>query len=286
MTDRIALITDSICDLPVHLIDQYRIHVVPLYLNWGTETLRDEVDIDAEMFYRRLPVDPVHPTTSQPTPQDFTNVLEQAQQNGAKEAVIVTLSKQLSGTYDSAAQAKQSADMPVHIHDSLSASMGTGWQVLAAARARETGGDAEAMIRAADAVRRKASVIFTVDTLEYLHKGGRIGGAAKLVGTALSFKPQLYIDHSTGRIEAGKKIRTRTKALEEIYRVFSSQMDSGAGQLRVAVQHGNAEQEAQQLAQRIEAEFSPIELYVGSLTPVLGVHTGPGTIGIAGYTEG
>jgi DegV family protein with EDD domain len=285
MTDRIALITDSICDLPLHLIDQYRVHVVPLYLIWGTETLRDEIDIDAETFYRRLPVDPVHPTTSQPTPQDFASVLERAQQNGAEEAVIITLSTQLSGTYDSAVQARQSAEIPVHIHDSLSASMGTGWQVLAAARARETGGDAEMMIQAADTVRRKSWVIFTVDTLEYLHKGGRIGGAAKLVGTALNLKPQLYVDHSTGRIEAGKKIRTRTKALEEIYRVFSSQVDSGAGRLRVAVQHGNARQEAQQLAQRIVTEFSPIELYVGSLTPVLGVHTGPGTIGIAGYID-
>jgi DegV family protein with EDD domain len=285
MTDRIALITDSICDLPLHLIEQYRIHIVPLYLIWGTETLRDLIDIDAETFYKRLPVDPVHPTTSQPTPRDFTRVLEHMRQNGAEEAVIITLSRQLSGTYDSALQAKQMVDIPVHVVDSFSASMGVGWQVLAAARTRENGGTAQDMVDAADAVRKNSLVIFTVDTLEFLYRGGRIGGAAKLVGTALNFKPQLYVDHATGRIEAGKKVRTRKKALEEIYRVFFSQVDVAAGRLRIAVRHGNVEQEAQLIAQRIREEFSPIEMNIGCLTPVLGVHTGPGTIGIAGYID-
>ncbi|MBN1122011.1 MAG: DegV family protein [Anaerolineae bacterium] len=285
MTHRIALISDSICDIPKQLIEQYQIHIVPLYLIWGKENLRDEIDIDAETFYNRLPVDPIHPTTSQPTPRDFIEILEQVKQAGAEEAVIITISNQLSGTYDSATQAKQAVDIPVHIHDSLSASMGQGWQVLAAARTREAGGSALEMVQAADAIRRKCSLVFTVDTLEYLHKGGRIGGAAKLLGTALNFKPQLYVDHETGRIEASKKVRTRKKALEEVFQTFVSEVKAGSGHLRLTVQHGNVEEEAKALAQRINDAFAPVELHIGSLTPVLGVHVGPGTIGIAGYIE-
>ncbi len=282
---RIALITDSLCDLHPHLIEQYHIYVVSQYVIWGTELLRDLIDIDAATFYERLMKDPVHPKTSQPTPQDFVTMIEKARQDGAEEAVIITLSNQLSGTHDSAIQARTMVDIPVHVHDTLSASMGIGWQVLAAARARQAGGDAQAMIAAAKEVLKRLVVVFTVDTLEYLHKGGRIGGAAKLVGTALNLKPQLYVDHATGRVEAGERIRTRRKALERIYEVFIEQVDASKP-LHVAVQHGNAEDDARAIVERIQREHPPVELYMGSLTPVLGVHTGPGTIGLAGYSEG
>ncbi|HEC24211.1 MAG TPA: DegV family protein [Chloroflexi bacterium] len=281
---RIALLTDSTCDIPPDYVKQYDIFVVSQYVIWGTEELRDMIDIDPRSFYERLVKEPVSPKTSQPVVSDFVRTLERARDEGAEEAVIIVISNQLSGTILSARQAKEMVDIPVHVVDSLSTSMGLGWQVLAAARAREAGGDAQAMIAAADKTRQTMQVIFSVDTLEYLHRGGRIGGAAKLVGTALQLKPQLYVDHATGRVEPGERTRTRKKALKRVYEVFFENMDTSKP-MHIAVLHSAAEEEATGIYERIREEYEPVELLMGNVTPVIGTHTGPGAIGIVGYYE-
>lgn len=283
-THEIALITDSTCNIPQSMIEQYHISVQPQYLIWGTEELRDQVDIDIETFYERLKVDPNHPTSSQPTKADFVKTILELQETGAREFVIITLSHQMSGTFESARLAQEELDLPVHILDSLSVSMGLGWQVIAAARARENGGDAQAMLDAANAVRETVQIMFSVDTLEFLHRGGRIGGAAKLVGTALNLKPQLYVDHTTGRIEPGQKTRTRKKALEYTYQSFFEKLDTSRP-TRIAVMHVDAEAYAEHFASRIMEEYNPAELFTASVAPVVGVHAGPGTVGICGYTD-
>jgi len=284
-TQRVALITDSTCDIPLAMREQYRIYVAALYVIWGSEQLRDGVDIDAETFYRRLATDPVHPTTSQPTPKDFVDIIEQARRDGAEEAVIITLSDRLSGTLDSAKQAAGMVDMPVTCYDSRSISMGLGWQVIAAARAREAGADAAEMVAAADRARRHTAVLFTVDTLEYLHRGGRIGAAAKLLASALQIKPQLIIDPQVGIVEAGERVRTRKKALEAVYDGFFRRMDISKP-MHLTVMHVNAYEEASLLEQRIRKEYPAAELFVTTTSPVIGVHGGPGTVGITGYYEG
>ncbi len=284
-TQRVALITDSTCDIPLAMREQYRIYVAALYVIWGSEQLRDGVDIDAETFYRRLATDPVHPTTSQPTPKDFVDIIEQARRDGAEEAVIITLSDRLSGTLDSAKQAASMVDMPVTCYDSRSISMGLGWQVIAAARAREAGADAAEMVAAADRARRHTAVLFTVDTLEYLHRGGRIGAAAKLLASALQIKPQLIIDPQVGIVEAGERVRTRKKALEAVYDGFFRRMDISKP-MHLTVMHVNAYEEASLLEQRIRKEYPAAELFVTTTSPVIGVHGGPGTVGITGYYEG
>lgn len=282
---RIALITDTTCDIPQNLVDQYDIGLVPQILIWGTEEYKDRIEIDAATFYARLPNDPNHPSSSQPIPPDFVRQLEQDKARGAEEAVIITLSTQLSKTVASAQQAAEQVDMPVHVRDSRSVSMGLGFQVLAAARAREAGGDAQAMLAAADKVRETVAVNFTPETLEYLHRGGRIGGASKLLGTALQLKPQLYVDHKgTARVEAGERTRTRKKALSRLYELFFEQMDT-TKPLHIAVVHINEEDIANQFVERIQAEHNPVELLVTSVGPVVGVHGGPGTVGIIGYYE-
>ena len=211
-------------------------------------------------------------------------LIEQAQRSGAEEVMIVTISNQLSGTVLSALQARDRAAIPVHVVASLSGGMGLGWQVLAAARAREVGGDAQAMIAAADEACQAMRFIFFVDTLENLYRGGRIGSAAKLFGTALNLKPLLYVDHAVGRIEPGEKTRTRRKAVERVYQVFFEQVDASKP-LHVAVVHSNAPGDAAALADRIRAERHPVELLVTVTSPVMGVHIGPGAVGIAGYHE-
>jgi DegV family protein with EDD domain len=231
-----------------------------------------------------LTQDSIHPTSSQPVVKDFLDCLEQAKEAGAQEAVIITISNQLSGTVKSAQQAGDLVEMPIHVVDSFSASMGLGWQVLAAARSREAGGSAQEMVEAAGKVKDTLQVIFSVDTLDYLHRGGRIGGAARLVGTALQLKPQLYIDSLTGRIEPGERTRTRKKALERAFQVLCSQLDVDKT-VRVAIVHCAAEEDALAMRDRIEQAIQPAELIVTHVTPVIGTHAGPGAIGLIGYYE-
>jgi DegV family protein with EDD domain len=281
---KIALITDSTCDLPRTLLRQYDIAVVPLSVIWGNEQLRDGVDIQPEAFYERLVRDPVYPTTSQPTPQDFLNVYESAERQGAEEIVVVTISSAMSGTYESAKLAAPIINIPVHVVDSRSNSMSLGWQVLAAARTREAGGDVAAMIAAANAARKTMAYIITLDTLEYLHKGGRIGGASAFIGTLLNFKPQITVNHETGKVEAGHRARTRQKALQALYDDFFAQLDTRKP-MRIAVLHNAALPEAEAMAARVQAEFAPRELIISIVSPVLGVHTGPRAVALVGYTE-
>ncbi|MFW6115652.1 MAG: DegV family protein [Chloroflexota bacterium] len=281
---RVALITDSTCDIPPHLIEEYGIIVVPLYVIWSDKTFRDRVDIQPQAFYRRLTEDPEYPTTSHPAPDGFLVTYQEALQAGAEEVVAITLSSELSGAFDAAQQAAAAIDKPVHVFDSKGTTMGLGWQVLAAARAREAGGDAAAMIEAADEVRKRVILEVSLNTLEYLHKGGRIGGATRFIGSLLDIKPLVYVDHETGRVEAGARVRTRKRGLDTLYRRFFEQVDTDR-EMHIAVMHGDAPEDAERIADRIRREHSPAELLVAITGPVLGVHTGPRAIALGGYAE-
>lgn len=285
MTDKkIAIISDTTFDLPVALIEKHKIYRVPLYVIWGTEELKDQFDISSEDFYSRLEADPVLPRTSQPTPKDFTDMIAKAKADGADEAVIITISGSLSGTVESAKQAATDAAVPTTVADSYSASMGHGWQVLAAARARDAGADVAGIVEAANKVRNELHLIFTVDTLEYLHKGGRIGGASRLLGSALNIKPKLYVDHEKGSVASSGRTRTRKRALQSVHDDFLEAVE-GKKNIRAAVLHAMVEDEAKMLIEKLEESIKPIEIITGIFSPVIGVHTGPGGIVITGYGE-
>jgi len=284
MKKNIALITDSTCDIPQNLLDQYKIEVVPLTIVWGEEQLRDGVDLEAEDFYQRLISDSVIPTTSQPTPQEMVQAYENANKNGAEEVVIFTISRAMSGTHESAKKAAELVDIPVHVVDSKANSMSLGWQVLAPARAREKGGDVQAMISAADEARESMVYIISLDTLEYLHKGGRIGGASHFIGNLLNLKPQILVNHQSGEVEGGRRSRTRKKALVDLVDDFFTQVDTNKP-MRIAVLHNAALEEAGQIKEQIKSEYHPEEIILSMVSPVLGVHTGPRAIAICGYTE-
>lgn len=281
---RVALITDSTCDIPPRLIDRYDIVVVPLHVIWGDQTFRDRVDMEPKAFYHRLTEDPEYPTTAHPTPDGFLETYKEALRSGAEEIVVITLSSELSGAFEAARQASKETDDRVHVFDSKGTTMGLGWQVLAAARTREAGKSADAMIQAARQVREKVILEVGLDTLEYLHKGGRIGGATKFIGSLLNIKPLVYVDHSTGKVEAAARVRTRTRALQTLYRRFFEQLDTEE-ELHVAVMHGDAPEDAEKIIKRIEREYAPAELLTGITGPVLGVHTGPRAIALCGYTS-
>ena len=283
MSHRIALITDSTCDIPGSYLSQYNIGVVPLNIIWGDEHFRDGVDLSAESFYKRLESDPVLPTTSQPTPQDLVQVYQAAGRDGAEQILMITISAAMSGTHPAKIAAEQ-VDIPVQVLDSRANSMSLGWQVLAAARAREEGGDIQEMIRAADSARSTMAYIITLDTLEYLHKGGRIGGASHFIGNLLNLKPQISVDHENGTVAGGRRSRTRKKALADLYEDFFASVDSSRP-LRIAVLHNAAPDEAQDLADRIKNEHQPKEMLISIVSPVLGVHTGPKAVALCGYSE-
>jgi DegV family protein with EDD domain len=279
--NRIAVITDSTSDIPPDLAEELQIVVVPLYVVWGGADLLDGRDIDNESFYARLARDPEHPKTSQPPPSDFAYVIEET---GAAEVVLITLSAKLSGTYDSAVGAVDMVNIPVHLFDSRSTTMGLGWQVIAAARARNQGASVPEILAEAERVRERISVLFTLDTLEYLHRVGRIGGAAKFLGTALQLKPMLTVDNITGFVDAVENTRTRKKALERIFDATFERVDPSQP-THVGVIQGGAREEAQALYDTIQARYHPAELTFSGISPIVGVHGGPGMVGICAYND-
>jgi DegV family protein with EDD domain len=281
---KIALITDSTCDIPAPLLAEYDINVVPLHVVWGNQVFRDRIDMQPSEFYERLTTDPQHPTTAHPAPATFAEFYERVLSQGAEEIVAIIISSALSGALGAAQQAAQGFDAPIHFVDAKGPTMSLGWQVLAAARAREAGGDAQAMLAAADQARATMVQIVCMDTLEFVHKGGRIGGATRFLGTLLNIKPLVRINHQTGRVEAEAQVRTHRRAVETAYERFFERLDTSKT-LRVAVLHGGVPDDAQRLVERMEREYAPTEVLTNITGPVLGVHTGPGAISLCGYTE-
>ncbi|HNT54211.1 MAG TPA: DegV family protein [Anaerolineaceae bacterium] len=280
----IALITDSTCDIPAELRQQYQIGIIPLTVVWGGRQMLDGVELSAEAFYERLVKDPEFPTTSQPSPRQFFDAFKAQQAAGAREIVVITISSAMSGTIESARRAAEMIDIPIHIVDSKSNSMSLGWQVLAAARAREAGGDAAAMIAAANRARERMVYIIVLDTMDYLYKGGRIGGAVRFLGSLLKIKPQITVNHETGKVEAGIPARSRESAINGLVRDFFRRLNP-QGRLHLAVLHNAAYEDAQTLAEQMRRDHAPAELVMSIVSPCLGVHTGPRAIALCGYTE-
>lgn len=279
---RVAIVTDSTVSMPEHLVEQYEIHVAPQVVIWNDETMLDGIDITAQEFYERLQQEQNMPTTSQTTIGAFREIFQNLADAGHPIAVL-TVGEKLSGTYQSAVQAKAMLpEAQIEIHNSDTAAMALGFQVLAAARKAEQGASLSEVIQAAEQSKKHTGVLLVMETLEYLHRGGRIGGAARLLGTALNLKPILEI--VDGQVEPVERIRTKSKAVTRLIELLAER-SNGATPLRFGIHHAQAEKEANQLRERIEERFSPEEIYVTILTPSVGVHTGPGTLG-ATYSFG
>jgi DegV family protein with EDD domain len=282
MSHRIALVTDSTCDIPAEWRNQYEITVVPLTIIFGSQQFLDGVDLSAEQFYERLPNDPHHPTTSQPTPQAFLDAYRQAASQGASEIVVLTISSAMSGTIESARRAAQEASVPVHVVDGRNNSMGLGWQVIAAARVREAGGGLEAMMAAAEQVRKNMVYYVSLDTIEYLSRGGRISEAARFLDSVLHIKPLIYVRPETGTVAPSIPSRSRKAAVEGLYKEFFRHIDTSRP-LHLTVLHNEALPEAEELAERVRREYSPQEIFITITSPVLGAHTGPRALALCGY---
>ena len=280
----IGIVTDSTCDIPENLINQYGITIVPQYIIWGDKEYKDRFDLTSLEFYQRLEKDKTRPTTSQASVNDFKEVYDDLHHRGITEVIVLTVSSAMSGTFQMAKNAAKLVDFPVSVVDSKGPTMTLGWQVLAAARAREMGNDVKTILEKIDQVRKRLVQFVAMDTLEYLQKGGRIGGAVKWVGGLLQVKPLVSINHETGLVEAVSIARTQKALIENMYKKFFQKLDL-TKKLHIAVLHGNALEKGEELAQRIQNEFNPIELIINITGPVLGLNTGPGALALCGYYE-
>jgi DegV family protein with EDD domain len=277
---KIAIVTDSTAYIPSDLIQKYDLTVTPQVLIWGEETFRDGVDIQPDEFYARLKTTKVMPTTSQVTPITMKTTFESLIEKGY-DVLGIFLSAKLSGTIQSAVQAMEmmgAAGEKVTYVDSNTTAMAMGFQVLAAARAVEDGANLEDAVALAEKAREHTGVYFAVDTLEFLHRGGRIGGAQRFLGTALNMKPVLAV--IDGRVEAVERIRTKGKALERVLELVMEQT-KGKTPVHLATLHASAEEEAQTLLEKASKEMSAIESILTTVSPVVGTHAGPGTVGLA-----
>jgi DegV family protein with EDD domain len=280
----LAIITDSTCDIPEDLIQKFGIIVVSHVVIWGEEQFRDRVDLQPKAFYQRLQESDLRPTTAQAGVGDFLDGINQAKQNGADKALILTVSSAMSGAFNMAKTAAEQAEIPVTVVDSRGPSMSLGWQVLAAARARDAGVELGEILKRVDEVRGKMVQVVAMETLDYLQTGGRIGEAAKWVGSLLKVKPVVAINHEKGVVTPAGLARTHQLALEMLFKKFTSAIGEGAT-YHIAVLHGDAIEEAQKLAKHVQEAFNPVELLINITGPVLGINTGPGALALCGYAE-
>lgn len=277
---KVAILTDSTAYLPQDLLARYNIATIPLQVIWGEETFQDGVTIQPGDFYRRLQTAKIMPTTSQPSAgamkETFARLLEQ------EAAVLgIFISSKLSGTIQSAAQGREmlgSGAENIEIFDSQTTAMTMGFQVLAAARAAAEGASLEECVHAAEQSRQHSGIHFVVDTLEFLHRGGRIGGAQRFLGTALNMKPILRVHE--GKIESQERVRTKGKALERLIAMVAEECQ-GKQPVSLAALHANSPTEAQTILGKAAALLNPAETFVCELSPVIGTHVGPGTIALA-----
>jgi len=277
---KIAIVTDSSAYLPKDFVERHNIRVVPLSIHWDDKTYMDGIDITPVEFYERLGKSSTIPSTSQPSAGDFLKVFKELAYH-YDEIIVPLISSGISGTVDSAKIAKSTfSEIPVEIIDTHSTSAGLVLVVSAVAQAVSDGKNLKEIKQLAEDVVNRLKVLFVVDTLKYLHKNGRIGGASRYFGTALSIKPILFLDDQ-GKIDALEKVRTKRKAIERLIQLAVEHADGKS--VKVGVMHANALEEVNLLRDQLLKQLDCTQIEMYDISPVIGVHVGPGTVGLVIY---
>ncbi|MGE5692062.1 MAG: DegV family protein [Pseudomonadota bacterium] len=277
-----AIVLDSTADFPEGPGRFPNLRVVPLYVRFGEESFRDYVDLGPDRFYGRLRTAPELPTTSQPTPQDFLDAYEALA--GYDRVLSVHISSKLSGTFASAQLAsEQAGDGRVRVLDSRTASAAIAMLAIAIERRLDRGTTDEEIDALVARYADDAELLFTVDTLEFLARGGRIGKARAMAGQLLHIKPILSL--ADGEIEPIKRVRGNQKAFMEFVQRFRAGSSDGPG-LRVGIAHADAPERAEALVEMVRRERpeATIEL-ITTLGAVVGTHAGPGTVGFFWFRD-
>ena len=276
-----AVVLDSTSDWPEAAARFPNMRVVPLYVRFGDEMIRDHVELSPHEFYERLRQAPELPTTSQPTPQDFGDAYEQLREYD--RIYVLTVSAKLSGTFQSASLAAEEHGEHVRVVDTETASMAMAMLALALQRRLERGTTDDEVGELVERFRRDNRVVFTVGTLEYLAKGGRIGKAQALAGTILNVRPILSVED--GVIVPIARVRGRQKALEEFGRLFVEGTEDGTG-LHVSIAHADAREWVEVLTDLVRRARPRAEIdVVATLGAVVGTHAGPGAVGFFWFQD-
>jgi DegV family protein with EDD domain len=277
---KVALVTDSTSYIPKEVRAKYPITVVPQVVIWEGQTYEDDVTITPEQFYTRLRTAKVMPSTSQVSVVNMQKAFSSLIDEGY-DVLGIFLSAKLSGTYQSAVLGREqltSGKEKVDFIDSETTAMAMGFMVLEAAKAAIDGAsvaDCKALVEKA---RDYVGVYLTVDTLEFLHRGGRIGGAQRFLGTALNLKPIMTIEG--GRVEPVERVRTRGKALDRLVELVAEKC-AGKSPVRMATLHADSEADAKIMLDKITPLVNPVESVFAAVSPAVGANTGPGTVGLA-----
>jgi len=272
----VKIVTDSTADLPPQLAKELGITVVPVYVRFGDKVYRDRVDISEDEFYQRLLHEPIHPSTTQPSPQDFVDVYNNLAQE-ADEIISVHVSSKLSGTYNSALRGKElvEKECPIEVIDSQVVTMGLGQLALIANTIAESGKSLQQVVEGVKQMIPSIHVLGLLDTLKYLALGGRIGKVQALLGSILSVKPILTI--KDGELLPAGRVRNRTMGIDRLFGFVKNAVDIQD----VAVVYNTTPDEAQALVGRIGSIFPKERIRLARLGPALGVHTGPGILFVA-----
>jgi DegV family protein with EDD domain len=280
---KVALVTDSTSYIPRDVREKYPITVVPQVVIWEGQTYEDDVTITPEQFYTRLRTAKVMPSTSQASVVNMHKAFSTLMEQGY-DVLGIFLSAKLSGTFQSAVLGREqltSGKEKVDFIDSETTAMAMGFMVLHVARAAMEGASLAECKKLAEAARSHVGLFLTVDTLEFLHRGGRIGGAQRFLGTALNLKPVLTVQG--GRVEPVERVRTRGKALDRVVELVVEKC-GGQSPVRLATLHADSEADAKIMLDKISPLVNPIESVFAAVSPAVGANTGPGTVGLAYMT--
>ena len=271
----VKIVTDTLSDITGELIDELGITVVPLYVRFGEEVFRDRVEISSEEFYHRLLTENVLPSTTQPTPNDFMEVYNKLAEE-TDEILVIVVSSRLSGTYQSAQQAKDSFKGKCHIEiiDSLLVAMPQGLSVISAVKAAQGGAGLDDVVQLARNSIQRSHLVAYFDTLKYLAKGGRIGKAQGLLGSMLSVKPILTI--KDGEMAPLTRVRSLNAGMDYLYNVVAGMPNIEA----LAVEYTTTPDMADELTERLGAIYPKEKIYRSVISPVIGTYAGPGAVAV------
>jgi DegV family protein with EDD domain len=272
----VRIVTDTASDIPEHLIKQMNITVVPLYIYFGEKAYKDGVDISADELYKRLVDGPIHPTTTQPMPSDFTNIYQELSKE-TDEIVSIHLSSKLSGTYNSAVQGKEAlkGKCKIEVIDSRVVSMGVGMIALAAARVANAGGTMKEVVEEANKNVPKIQFRAVLATLKYLLAGGRITKARATIGSLLHVKPMLTM--RDGELVQAGLARSYPKGVDKLYEFVKNTKNIK----EIAIVQSTVPDEADQLKERLSSVVAREKIHMARVSAALGVHGGPGILIVA-----
>jgi len=276
----IHIVTDSTCDLPEHLMRQYNIHVVPIHIQFGSETFRDGETIDAAMFYGRIERDGVLPKTSQPPPGDFIAIYR-AIASPSDDILSLHVTGKLSGTCNSARMAAEAlvGYARVHVFDSQAGSAGLGYMCLEAARMAGAGKSSIEIIRRLEAARERVNLVFALANLKFAQMSGRVGRIQGALASLLNIKPIVLAEGGT--LTVVERVRTQARVIERVIEIARERV--GSSRVHLAAIHAQAPEKAEELLEQAKRVFKYGETFVHDLALSLAVHFGPGTVALVTY---